>query len=127
LAILATADHLPIKEQTIDLVLAMGVLFHLNAVELGAALTQIHGVLRPGGEAILHFLDIDDWRHTLGAATHPADLPQPGYKAVVACFCSADAIRELLAPAGLTLVSLELVTQEHEAGELRNWLAVCTR
>jgi SAM-dependent methyltransferase len=126
-AILGAADHPPIKEQSIDLVLALGVLFHLNAVELQAALTQIHAVLRPGGEAILHFLDIDDWRRMLGAVTPPADLPQPSYKAVVTCFCSSDAVRESLAPTGLTLVSLELVTQEHEAGELRNWLAVCTR
>lgn len=126
-AILAAADHLPIKEQSIDLVLAMGVLFHLNAVELQAALTQIHAVLRPGGEAILHFLDIDDWRRTLGTTTPPSDLPHPSYKAVVACFCSADAIREFLASAALTLVSLELVIQEHKAGELRNWLAVGTR
>jgi len=106
-------------------VLAMGTLFHLSMIELAGALQEIRRVLRPDGEALLHFLDVQDWRRSLGKQIRPEQAPVPSYQAVVTCFCSRQAIQAWVEEAELELVSLELRTSTGEAGQQRNWLAWC--
>lgn len=84
-------------------------------------------MLAPRGEAILHFLDTADWRRSLGQPACPQDLPYPGYRAVVTCFCSEEDIRSWLRQAGLRLSSLIMLAQPAFEGERRNWLAYCVR
>jgi hypothetical protein len=108
-------------------VFAFGTLFHLGLVELTLALHEIRRVLRPEGEALLHFLDIEDWRRSLGKEIDPDQAPVPSFRAVVTCFCSRQVIEEWLEEVGLGLLSLELRTSASEAGQQRNWLAQCRK
>ena len=102
-------------------------LFHLGLAELICALQEIRRVLIPGGKAVLHFLDLEDWRHTLAGRIRPEQAPVPSYQAIVTCFCSRGKIQEWIAQAGLKLEILELKTSMIEAGQQRNWLAHCTK
>jgi hypothetical protein len=94
---------------------------------LVAALGEVRRVLEPDGKAVLHFLDIDDWRRSL-APQIPADqAPVPGHRAVITGFASGETVRHWIAAAGLELLSLKLRTTLGEAGEQRNWIATCCR
>jgi SAM-dependent methyltransferase len=123
----APAARLPLATGSIFFVLAIGTLFHLNPMELTSALQEIHRVLCPAGEALLHFLDVDDWRRSLAKEIGSEQAPDPGYQAIVTCFSSRQTIQEALEKAGLKPVSLELRTNASEAGQQRNWLAWCRR
>lgn len=125
--ILASAACIPISSSSIAFVIAISSLFHLSYTELTSALQEIRRVLLPGGKAVLHFLDLEDWRRTLGKPIQPAQAPVPSYQAVVTCFCSQEQIRDWISQAGLSLVALALQTNLTEAGQQRNWLAHCTR
>ena len=120
-----SAARLPIADGTIRFLFAVGTLYHLNARELEAALAEVRRVLHAPGRAVLHFLDVGDWRATLAPRIEPGEAPVPAYRAVVTCFASPRTIRRWLVAAGLEIVSLELRTIASEAGELRNWLATC--
>ncbi len=123
--ILASAAQIPLPNQSISFTLAISCLFHLSLLELTSALQEISRVLLTGGKAILHFLDLDDWRHTLAEEISPDHAPVPSYRAVVTCFCSQAMIREWIDQAGLNLTDLELKTSSNDAGQQRNWLAYC--
>jgi SAM-dependent methyltransferase len=125
--ILASAARFPIPNASITFVFAFSSLFHLSFMELTSALREIHRVLLPDGIALLHFLDLADWRHTLAKEIYPDQAPIPSYQAVVTCFCSQKIIKEWILRAGLQLTKLELRTSSSEAGEQRNWLAHCKR
>jgi len=125
--VLATAAHAPLAAGSISFVLALSSLFHLSQEELTGALEEIHRLLLPGGKALLHFLDLDDWRRTLAEEISPEQAPVPSYQAVVTCFCSQGKIREWIAHARLRLISLELKTSSSEKGQQRNWLACCEK
>lgn len=121
----ASAAQLPLKAASATLVFAIGTLFHLSFMELTSALHEIRRVLHPDGEALLHLLDIEDWRRSLGKEIYPDQAPVPSYRAVVTCFCSCQTIQAWIEKAGLNLLSLELRTNASEAGQQRNWLAQC--
>lgn len=121
--ICAQAGYIPLPTASVALVLSMGVIFHLSPPELKMALHELRRVLRPGGEAILHFLDSEDWRRTLGRPTAPENIPALGHRAVFTCFCSRDEIKNYLRGAGLKLKSLELRSRQSEQGEMRDWIA----
>jgi SAM-dependent methyltransferase len=123
----ASAAHLPLADGSMGFSVAIGTLYHLSRMELACALREVRRVLRPGGEANLHFLDIDDWRRSLAPEIRPEEAPVPSYEAVVTCFCSAGTIQQWIEQARLQLLSLELRTSESEAGQQRNWLAHCRR
>ncbi len=123
----ASAAHLPIPIKAIDFVLAISCLFHLGPLELTGAIREIYRVLLPKGTAILHFLDLEDWRRTLAEHIQPEQVPYPGYQAVVTCFCSPEKVGEWIAQAGLMLEKLELRSNVTDRGEQRNWLAYCTK
>jgi ubiquinone/menaquinone biosynthesis C-methylase UbiE len=125
--VLASAAHIPLPNQTIAFAFAISCLFHLGLVELTNALQEIYRVLLLRGKAVLHFLDIEDWRHTLAKEIPPEQAPIPSYRAVVTCFCSQENIQEWIAQAGLQLITLELKISSSEAGEQRNWLAYCEK
>ncbi|MBN2550063.1 MAG: class I SAM-dependent methyltransferase [Anaerolineales bacterium] len=125
--VLASAARFPVPASSIAFVVAISTLFHLGLTELISALQEIHRVLIPGGKAILHFLDLEDWRHTLAKQILPEQAPIPSYQAVVTVFCSQGKIQEWIAQAGLKLETLELKTSLTEAGQQRNWLAHCTK
>lgn len=124
--ILASAACIPISSSSIAFVIAISSLFHLSYIELASALQEIKRVLHPGGKAVLHFLDLEDWRRTLGKPIQPAQAPVPSYQAVVTCFCSQEQIQIWILQSGLSLEALELQTSLTEAGQQRNWLAHCT-
>jgi len=126
-SILASAAQFPLPTGCASFVLAMSTLFHLSLAELTNALHEIHRVLLPEGAALLHFLDLDDWRRTLAGEVACEQVPVPSYRAVVTCFCSQATIEEWIAQAGLKLLSLELRTSPSEAGQQRNWLAHCRK
>lgn len=123
----ASAACLPLGSASAAFVFAIGTLFHLSLEELPLALQEIRRVLRPGGEALLHFLDIEDWRRSLGKEVEPDQVPVPSHQAVVTCFCSRQAIEEWLVQAGLDLLSLELRRSASEAGQQLDWLARCCK
>jgi len=126
-AVLATASWLPLRTGSVKAVLAIGVLYHLGPTELEAALSEIHRVLQPGGEAILHFLDIDDWRKELGEPILPGNIPQPGFRAVVTCFATSKTIHRMITCTGLKIQSSILKVQTDDQGERRDWFLHCTR
>jgi SAM-dependent methyltransferase len=122
----ASAARLPLRAASVAFAFPFGTLFHLSLVELTLALKGIRRVLRPPeGEVLLHFLDIEDWRRSLGKEIDPDRAPVPSHQAVVACFCSGQVVEERLEEAGLRLLSLQLRTSASEAGQRRNWLAQC--
>ncbi len=125
--IIGSAAQIPLPAQSISLVFAISSIFHLSFVELTNALQEIYRILLPGGKAILHFLDVEDWRHTLAKEIPAEQAPIPSYRAVVTCFCSQEKIREWINETGLKLINLELKTSSSDAGEQRNWLAHCQR
>jgi ubiquinone/menaquinone biosynthesis C-methylase UbiE len=125
--ILASAAQIPLPIQSISFVFAISSLFHLSLVELTSALKEINRVLLPGGKAILHFLDLEDWRHTLAKEIAPEQAVVPSYRAVITCFCSQEKIRGRINQAGLKLTGMELKTNSTDAGQQRNWLAYCER
>lgn len=125
--VLASAAHLPLAGSTIALLLGVGTMFHLSASELAAALGEVRRVLQPDGQAVLHFLDIEDWRSALAPQIDAAEAPVPSYRAVVTGFASGEAIRHWIEAAGLELVSLELRTDARGAGVQRDWIAICGR
>ncbi len=123
----ASAARLPLRAALATYVFAFGTLFHLSPMELTLALHEIQRVLRPEGEALLHFLDVEDWRRSLGKEIDPDQAPVPSFRAVVTCFCPRQVIEEWLEEVGLGLLSLELRTSASEAGQQRNWLARCRK
>ena len=125
--ILASAAQFPLATESISFVFAISSLFHLSQVELTSALQEIDRIFFPGGKALLHFLDLEDWRHTLAKEIHPEQAPVPSYQAVVTCFCSQGKIQEWITQTRLKLNSLELRTSSSEAGQQRNWLAHCEK
>jgi ubiquinone/menaquinone biosynthesis C-methylase UbiE len=125
--VLASASQLPFDSQSIRAVFAIGVLFHLSPKELDKALCEIHRVLQPGGEAILHFLDHRDWRQKLGAKKEAEEIPEPSYQALVTCFCSENVIREWIIQTGLCIQGGFLKTKKDEAGVRRDWFFSCIR
>ncbi len=126
-ALQASAAQLPFQDGTISFVFAIGILFHLSQKEMASALLEIRRVLNIEGKAVVHFLDIDDWRRSIGNGIHPVEAPMPSYKAVVTCFCPGEKIRDWIEAAGLWLESLELETSTSQDGEQRNWLATCKK
>jgi SAM-dependent methyltransferase len=125
--VLASVAHCPLPSGSSAFVLAISSLFHLSSVDLTSALREIYRILLPGGRALLHFLDLEDWRRTLAKEVDPDEAPVPSHRAVVTCFCSQGRIREWIALAGLELISLELRTSSSEAGRQQNWLAHCEK
>ncbi len=123
----ASAARLPLADGSVTFLLAVGTLYHLNACELADTLTEVRRALQPHGRAVLHFLDVEDWRSTLAPRIDAAAAPVPGYRAIVTCFASSQAIRRWIETAGLEILCLELRTSASEAGELRNWVATCRR
>jgi len=123
----ASAAALPFRDGCASFVLTMGSLYHLTPRELPAALAEVRRVLPPGGEAVLHFLDGQDWRRTLAPELRPEEASEPGYRAVVTCFCSRQALEGWLQAAGLAVLSLDLTTSTSPAGEMRDWIATCAR
>ena len=121
----ATASQIPLQSSSIDLVLAIGILFHLSSYELDLTLQSIRRVMKPGGEAILHFLDLQDWRRSLANAIQPEQVLVPSYKAVVTSFCSQDILGDRLASNRLKIKSLQLKTKETERGTQYDWIACC--
>ncbi len=121
----ASASQLPIQSHTVRLVLALGVLFHLSPTELDEALQEICRVLDKDGKAILHFLDVEDWRRNLAESVNAESLPIPSYHAVVTCFCSQKVIQDKINSAGLRIEKSELITSRDEQGERREWLFYC--
>jgi len=126
-SILAIANHLPVRSQSIGSVFAIGTLFHLSPLELEAALLEIKRVLFVGGEAILHFLDIGDWRQKLGNSLKSEDVPMPSYQAVVTCFCSEDVIRGMINSAGLSYQDSYLKVHDDDGGKRKDWFFHCVR
>lgn len=125
--VLASAAQFPVAASSVAFVVAISTLFHLALTELISALQEIHRVLIPGGKAVLHFLDLEDWRHTLAGRIRPEQAPIPSCQAIVTCFCSQEKIQEWISQAQLKLNTLELKTSMTEAGQQRNWLAHCTK
>jgi ubiquinone/menaquinone biosynthesis C-methylase UbiE len=123
----ATASQLPIQSNCIKLVLALGILFHLTPAELGNALQEIFRILDKEGTAVLHFLDIDDWRRNLAKSVYPGNLPLLSYHAVITCFCSPEIIQEKIDLSGLKIEKSKLRTSRDEQGERREWLFYCVR
>jgi ubiquinone/menaquinone biosynthesis C-methylase UbiE len=78
--LLASAARLPLPSASISFVFALSSLFHLSYKELISALQEVHRVLHPEGEVLLHFLDIEDWRHTLAKQICPDQAPDPTYQ-----------------------------------------------
>ncbi|HTX90443.1 MAG TPA: class I SAM-dependent methyltransferase [Anaerolineales bacterium] len=126
-SIQGTAARLPFRTASVALVLGMSVLFHLSPGELEESLREISRVLLPDGKALLHFLDVGDWRRNLARQISPGQAPVPGYRAVVTCFCPAEILRDWVEAAGLRVESLELKTSRSESGEQRNWFLQCSR
>jgi ubiquinone/menaquinone biosynthesis C-methylase UbiE len=124
---LAAAAQLPIRSQAVDLVLAISCLFHLSHMELTSSLQEIHRVLAPEGIAILHFLDLEDWRCTLARQIQPGHAPVPSFRVVVTCFCSGEKIQQWIAQTGLKLEKMDLQATTTEHGEQRNWLTYCRK
>jgi len=123
----ATANQLPIQSHTMRLILALGVLFHLGPAELDDALQEICRALDKEGRALLHFLDIDDWRRNLAESVNAEDLPSPSYHAIVTCFCSQDVVQNKINSSGLKIERRELKTSTDEQGERREWLFYCVQ
>jgi SAM-dependent methyltransferase len=125
--IIGSAARSPLPTKSISFVLAISSLFHLSHVELTNALMEIYRILLPSGKALLHFLDLEDWRHTLAKEINPEQAPIPSYQAIVTCFCSQGKIQEWITQTGLKLIALELITSASESGQQRNWLAHCEK
>jgi len=123
----ASAAALPLRDGCASFVLAIASLFHLTRPELESALAEVRRVLSPGGEAVLHFLDIRDWRRSLAPGLTPEAETLSGYSAVVTCFCSQPTLEGWLQVAGLKVRSLDLRVTSSPAGEQRDWIAICTR
>ena len=126
-AVMATAEMLPVKQKSVQAVLAVCCLFHLGPDELENALLEIKRVLIIGGEAIVHFLEIGDWRQALGKPGKIEDLPRYGYKAVVTGFFTVETMHELIRKAGLTVKEQMSRVQEDEQGERRDWFFHCVQ
>lgn len=126
-AVQATASQLPLRTGSVKAVLAIGVLYHLGPTELDAALLEIHRILHSGGEAILHFLDIDDWRQELGEPVVNGFFPLPGYRAVVTCFATGETLHQMIPSAGFIIQSSILKVQTDDQGERRDWFFHCSR
>jgi ubiquinone/menaquinone biosynthesis C-methylase UbiE len=126
-AVQATASRLPLRTGSIKAILAIGVLYHLGPTEMDAALSEIYRVLYSGGEAFLHFLDIDDWRQELGEPVMNGFFPLPGYRAVVTYFANGDTLHQMISLAGLVIQSSVLKVQTDDQGERRDWFLHCSR
>ncbi len=127
LPVQATAIQLPIQSNCIKLVFALGILFHLTPAELGVALQEIFRVLDQEGVAVLHFLDIDDWRRSLAESVKTENLPLLSYHAIITCFCSPEIIQDKIKLSGLKIEKTKFRTSRDEQGERREWLFYCVR
>jgi hypothetical protein len=117
----STAAQTPVLAWALDLGCGTGRAFG----PLAAALDEVRRVLHPGVRAVLHFLDVDDWRSTLAPRIEAAEAPVPSYRAVVTAFASRQTIQRWIVSSGLELLSLELGTSPSQAGEQRDWIATC--
>ncbi len=125
--ICSPASHIPFQSSSFDFAVAIGVLFHLSPCELDLTLQAIKRVMKPNGEAILHFLGFQDWRKSLARTVQPEQVPVPSYKAVVTSFRSQDKVKDCLTLNGLKIASIELITKKTEKGTQQNYIAYCMR
>jgi SAM-dependent methyltransferase len=125
--IIGSAAYLSLPDESMSLVLAISVLFHLGPQELTLALNEIYRILRPDGKALLHFLDCEDWRRILAPEFTEAQIPCPGYQAVVTCFCSRDMLENWLKQSRFLIETMEMRTSPSEGGQQRNWIVCCRK
>ncbi len=125
--ICSSASHIPFQSSKFDFVVAISVLFHLSPRELDLTLQAIKRVMKPNGNAILHFLGFQDWRKSLATVVQPEQIPEPSYKAVVTSFRSQDKVKDCLTLNELKINSIELIIKETEKGIQQNYIACCAR
>lgn len=125
--VLAMANQLPIRSEGVGAIFAIGTLFHLSPREMDSALLEIKRVLCVGGEAILYFLEIGDWRQKLGRTLEIEEVPEPSHKAVVTCFSEIDAIHRKIRSADLVVQDSFLKTRTDDEGECKDWFFHCVR
>ena len=119
------ASALPLRDASVELVLAIGLLFHLGPRELPAALAEIARVLQPGGAAILHFLEDGDTRREWHAGVDPSTISANSRQALILSFWPRPRLEALLARAGLLIAEINLHITDQSDGQRREWVAVC--
>jgi SAM-dependent methyltransferase len=119
------ADALPLRDASVSLALAIGLLFHLSPRELPATLAEIARVLQPGGTAILHFLEDGDSRREWHAGLDPSTISANSRQALILSFWPRPRLEALLAGAGLLLAELNLHITDQSDGQRREWVAIC--
>jgi SAM-dependent methyltransferase len=121
----SVADALPLRDSSVGLALAIGLLFHHSPGELPAALAEIARVLQPGGAAILHFLEDGDSRREWHAAVDPATISANSRQALILSFWPRPRLEALLAGAGLLVTEINLHITDQSDGQRREWVAIC--
>ena len=121
----ASVACLPLGTQSMEIILAIGILFHLSPVELNSALVEIRRVLKPDGRAWLYFLDVHDWRRKLGEVVAPSEVTVYGNQPVVTCFSSQAANQAIIESSGLEIVERQNFTHWDDRGERREWVFIC--
>jgi cyclopropane fatty-acyl-phospholipid synthase-like methyltransferase len=120
-------NSIPLPSHSVEMVVAVGMMYHLGVFELPTALAEIRRVLNYGGRALIHFLDINDCRRDLGHEATIRFLPTVSDNGLITCFCTVDFIRQSIAKAGLRITRMDFVTRADKNGQRRNWIAHCQR
>jgi len=120
----ASADVLPFADETFDLTIAWGVLFHLLPEHLLSALRDIRRTLSRDGTAILHALDPSDWRRDPNAGPeHRRNLTSNHMAGVIDSFYTPEEIVAMLTP-HFAILSHDLVSTQHDYGRSAEWVIV---
>jgi SAM-dependent methyltransferase len=119
------SSALPLRDSSVSLALAIGLLFHLSPRELPATLAEIARVLQPGGAAILHLLEDGDSRREWHAGVDPSTISANSQQALILSFWPRPRLEALLAGAGLLIAEINLHITDQSDGQRREWVAVC--
>lgn len=114
----ANAKALPFVDDAFVLIIAWGILFHLNPDQQNKMLREIHRTLVKQGVAILHALDPGDWRRDLDAG--PEHRRAVARKQTTAFYTHA----EIATLCGLhfNIISQNLVSSQHDYGQSAEWV-----
>jgi len=116
------ACTLPFSDNAFDLIVAWGLLFHLNSDQLHNVLHEIQRMLAQPGIAILHALDPSDWRHDPDKSVQ-REQESRLFEGVFDSFYTRGQLAALI-ELYFEIASQELVSSQHDYGVSAEWVVV---
>jgi len=117
---------LPFADASFDGVVAWGSIYHARRVEIGAILSELRRLVRPGGRLLVSFKGLDDFQRGTGRELEPDTWYLPE-KDLPMHFASRERVREYMAGFTVDAVETEKSTLRDGAVWIEQHVVTATR